>query len=523
MPQLIALDFSSQGARLLRAVTKGPQLVLSEAVALEGNGGDLTAAVHAQLRSWKAGKASLLLLVPRSDCELRTLSLPAVPEDELPDMVRFQALQQFASIGDDWPSDFVKLFDQDGTSLVLAATLPRPRLTSRVAELEAAGCQVKGALLRPGATAVLVDRCQPDLPACRLIVDRMDDRAELTIVDHTRLFLSRSVLLVRSSEDPRGAASLLNETRRTLAACRSQFSDIKVAQLVVTGGDEAAGFLAHELQRALDIPAAACDPFVRCACAADWQGPLPDEHANFAAAVGALLEESQPSGQRFDFLRPRKAPTPVSRQPLWTAVALSLAAVVLVAGGMLWHALREADREILNLRRRVSETDKLVEAAQRQMREVEMIEEWFERSPNWLVELRHLSDRMPLADRLRLQHLQADRLADGGGRITMKGYVDEPLTVAELEVTLRDGRHSLVGLDRDFVGSDPRYPWYFMEEMGVQHAGEEDASAPASDRDGASPGAAGEVRPAGPPDEAGPSPPAAPQPAAAAGVSEAAS
>ena len=65
-----------------------------------------------------------LVAVGRASIELRFLSTPPAPEEELPDLVRFQAVRQFTTLGDDWPLDFVPLSpNADGGINVLAAAI----------------------------------------------------------------------------------------------------------------------------------------------------------------------------------------------------------------------------------------------------------------------------------------------------------------------------------------------------------------------------------------------------------------
>ena len=69
-------------------------------------------------------RSEALVAVGRANIELRFLSTPPVPEEELPDVVRFQAVRQFTTLGDDWPLDFVPLGpNADGGMNVLAAAI----------------------------------------------------------------------------------------------------------------------------------------------------------------------------------------------------------------------------------------------------------------------------------------------------------------------------------------------------------------------------------------------------------------
>ena len=86
------------------------------------------------------GRIDTLVAVGRSNVELRQLTVPPAPDDELPQMVHFQALREFNALEEDWPLDFMPLDDaSDQPRNVLAAAID----PARVAQIEAT-CQAAG-------------------------------------------------------------------------------------------------------------------------------------------------------------------------------------------------------------------------------------------------------------------------------------------------------------------------------------------------------------------------------------------
>src|SRR5690606_27231198 len=53
-------------------------------------------------------KARTLIAVGRANIELKNLTVPPSPADELPELVRFQAEREFNALGDNWPLDFIQ-------------------------------------------------------------------------------------------------------------------------------------------------------------------------------------------------------------------------------------------------------------------------------------------------------------------------------------------------------------------------------------------------------------------------------
>src|SRR4051794_24597364 len=97
-------------------------------------------------------RSEALVAVGRASIELRFLSTPPVPEDELPDVVRFQAMRQFTTLGDNWPLDFVPLGpNADGGMNVLAAAISPELLEQIRKDCSVAGITVSRLVLRPFA------------------------------------------------------------------------------------------------------------------------------------------------------------------------------------------------------------------------------------------------------------------------------------------------------------------------------------------------------------------------------------
>ena len=66
-----------------------------------------------------------LVAIGRGKAELRELQLPPGPDEELPDMVRFQAIRSFATAGDNATVDFlVTNRTESGVEMIAAAVGP---------------------------------------------------------------------------------------------------------------------------------------------------------------------------------------------------------------------------------------------------------------------------------------------------------------------------------------------------------------------------------------------------------------
>src|SRR5437867_7751661 len=103
MSRLVALEWDAKEVRAVVARQRGAGRVVEQAFAVplaareEGSTAepDVSALLAKALSEHGVARSEALVAVGRSNIELRFLTTPPVPEDELPEVVRFQAMRQF--------------------------------------------------------------------------------------------------------------------------------------------------------------------------------------------------------------------------------------------------------------------------------------------------------------------------------------------------------------------------------------------------------------------------------------------
>ena len=105
MARYLALEWDAREARVAIARPRGSEFVVEEAFSIdlttrEGEELDVGARLSAALAGQDLRRLETLVAVGRANIELRVLSVPPVPDDELPDIVRFQAVKQFTTMGE---------------------------------------------------------------------------------------------------------------------------------------------------------------------------------------------------------------------------------------------------------------------------------------------------------------------------------------------------------------------------------------------------------------------------------------
>src|SRR5690242_18462043 len=109
MPRILAIDWDRHEVRGL-LISSGPtgtsvagawtaSLATADPAGLSGKqiGTRLAGAINGQV----SGKVTTLVGVGRDNVQIKLLSLPPAPADELPELVRFQAEREFTALGND--------------------------------------------------------------------------------------------------------------------------------------------------------------------------------------------------------------------------------------------------------------------------------------------------------------------------------------------------------------------------------------------------------------------------------------
>ncbi len=158
MPRLLALEWDSREARVVAANLRPGEMRVEQMFCVPLPGGDdaaaAGAALAAALSERKLAKSPAVVALARSQVELKPLTLPPSPDDELPAMARLQAVREFTSLADDWPLDYLPLTDDPAAQREVLAAAISPetiqRAGPRVGAVGPRGRAARGAALRRG-------------------------------------------------------------------------------------------------------------------------------------------------------------------------------------------------------------------------------------------------------------------------------------------------------------------------------------------------------------------------------------
>src|SRR5271166_19405 len=166
MSQLFALEWDPREIRLMVASGRGRQVVIEQAFSvpcvMDASAGDVAEQIGrriaAELDARGLGRAEVVVAVGRNSIELRQLQLPPAPDEDLPDMVRFQATREFNELDDKWLLDFIPIEGTATSPRTVLATAIAPAILAQIeAVCEHAGLKMLRLVLRPCEAALLLE------------------------------------------------------------------------------------------------------------------------------------------------------------------------------------------------------------------------------------------------------------------------------------------------------------------------------------------------------------------------------
>jgi len=474
MPHILVLDWDQREIRYALGLTSGRALrVLAlDTLALPPAGEDpqqfdraFAAKIKGLLTHWKAGRARILVALPRSAVELLYLTVPPASDQELPELVANQAEQQSPAISEQTLLDFVPAAgDAASPRPVLVAALAdeeQQRIRSRLA---AAGLTPQRIVLRPLAGASLFRRLISATDQTCLLINRVGQELAFNVIAPGRLGFTRTVRLPEQVSDEDVADRLLAETKRTvLAAPREHVGDEGIRKIYVFGRQADYESAANDIGNELSLPVEVLDPLdaVEASGAA-----VPSQPEQFAPLLGALLDELAGS-HPIDFLHPRRPPHPWARWRTAAMAAGGLALVVLALGLYVWSSLAEVNADNQRLAARLRDLNETARKAAKQKARIEAIATWKNRDVNWLDELRDLSNRFPGARDAVVLRMSMRPSQGAGGLIDLQGLVRDPKVVVNLERQVRDHFRTVRSRRVQQRTQEDDYTWLYETSVSV--------------------------------------------------------
>jgi len=342
----------------------------------------------------------LHIVLPREDVVLRHLELPQAPDDELADLVRFQAASRSTLPIDQLSLDYVPLssvIGREGRD-VLAITVPKSAVESirklaLNAERELTGISFSAHAL--GEWGEQVDR--------RLLKTRLDnsnestvviaieqDRVELSVVTGRELTFAHAARIVLE-EGQSSTPVILAEVSRTLMAGQRLRPGLRVDHGWLIGGDAELAKLLGERLECLVQPVNPIKDHPQTTLLTNWH----EQPVRVAILLGAA-SQAHPITATVNLLKPRQPPPKRDprKQQLAIVAGLVLFLVFFFSGGSLLR-LQTLDGMIEELQTSRGRLKENVDLGKKFVDHASVIGDWALRDRNQLTQLTELEALFP--------------------------------------------------------------------------------------------------------------------------------
>jgi Tfp pilus assembly PilM family ATPase len=325
---IVAVNVRGRTVRIERAATFNEEHSPNPAEAA-----DLGKHLRERLREAGIAPAPLLVCLARDRVSLKEIRFPAVPDDEEPDLVRFQAVKDLSEALDEVVIDYTRFpTPPEATERRALVLIARKELVTAYQTLAAAaGLKLVTLTPRPFGLAACV-RSLIDaglLPPPEAEEGREPTVAVVAVAERWAefaIFRGRTLLLTRSLN---AGPQLAGEVRRNLTVYAGSGGQQPVKAVYLAGGDGSE--LRQRLSDMLTVPV---HPFTPFAGSESVNLPEGANRGTFAAAIG-VAHAYGASALPINFIRPTQ-PRPRANPQRARILVGALLLIALLAGGIVW-------------------------------------------------------------------------------------------------------------------------------------------------------------------------------------------
>lgn len=397
-------------------------------------------------------KAETVVVLPRTQAEVRTFSVPRVPAEELPDIVRFQASREFTAYDPTAPLDFFVLPLDAATAsgtpqTLLAATIRATVQTSLEQLCHDAQLKLVRIGLHPCDLVTLWNTTHGAASAATLLVEFDGNEIAQTYVVNGHPISMRSHRLsaaalstTAASEGESDATAntawnteLAGEIKRTVVSVQNELRTA-IDRIVLIGEKSEAA--AASLTPLLPWPTTSFR----------LEGTVPSLHdgqawpASASAMIGGTLAAMETATPLIDFLHPKRPPAPASKRHVITfGVAAMLAVLIglLVLGFVRKTSLETRKTQLNN---QIAAINRSKPERTKQQQQLAVLDAWLANDIAWFDEIDWLSRHLPDAAAIVLSSMTM-RSVKGVATMTIPAMAKGVDITALLEDMLTDAKH----------------------------------------------------------------------------------
>lgn len=378
------------------------------------------------LVAWKIAPALLVVGVGRDRVVLKEIKFPAVPANEEPGIVRFQAVKEITEAAEDVIIDYQPRESVGNERRALAVVAKKEVVRALQLLAQSANLKLHAIVPRPFALLAMVQAAipKPDPTTAIAVLAIGNTGGEFLVSRGSQVLFARPVAQPTLAND----LTLLSEIRRNLAVHSGQNAQAPVKALYIAEGGTLRGF-AERIRTTLAIPVHSLEPLGGTGKSSDASaGQLAS-----AVGIGRLLSAGE---LPINFVKPRepKAAADPNRRPILLGVALAMT-ILCGLGFLAWMQLGGRDNDIASLRRELDSLNNEYSRIEPEAKRADEVKKWLDGDVIWLDELYDLAAKCPDLIKLRFTSLSFDPSPKGAstkkhyvGRVSIDGLAAEDET-----------------------------------------------------------------------------------------------
>lgn len=405
MARFLAIDWEQQQLHVVQASTGRGGMRVDYALSWNlpepltpASAENLGKKLREALKEANVTPAPVLACVGRERVILKELRYPAVPAQEEPAIVRFQAAKELTESPDDVIIDYTPMGNGSGTGErhALAVIVRKDVIHSLQGLCRGLGMKLLAVTPRPSAVIGALDRSrQGKVPvgAVEALLAIGPRWADLGILRGQTLLFARSLGV---------GDTLAGEVKRSLTVFNAGAATAVQSVFVASDGDETV--LCGRLQELLGVPVHLLDSFLP----GDAVQVDKARRGRYTAAIGLCQRWSEKPELGINFVspkEPRPAENPRKRQKVLAAVVAAIVVVFLFVFGNMVLADKRSQ-----IQRKVAEKialeNRLKTMAQENL-DITALKDWDNTSISWIDELYDLTARFPNHKGFRINSLTA--------------------------------------------------------------------------------------------------------------------
>ena len=427
-----------------------------------------------------------VIVLPRKMVTFSRVTVPNLPVEELPELVRMQAATKLTVPVESVCLDFTPLPVVDGmqTRDVLLVTAPLDQVNAartalKVCGLELSSVQVGSFAIAQVASANQLLKSSDAADGLDVVLSLSSDQIQLLYLSGKLLSFSHSGASWTSEDKIEQA--IRTEISRAQMAATETMGNNRIARVTLIGTPDITAKVPDDISKRLG------GAEVRRINPADlFKGTLPNSVSptNFLGVAGSLIQLSKSSYECVDLIHPRKAIVKPDYTRLKTILAVGLCALAL---GACWKwrtdtierkqaSVQLLKKETASLKQKFKDNSDL-------LRLHKDLQDWDARDLNWLDEMQRAQELMGGTDRILVKRFQFGlRKGDYLASIDAEGFAKSRRDVEDLmKVMVEDGYEIRPG---DITPSlrDPAYAMELRIEGSIPEGRDQTPNTDASEK-----------------------------------------